>query len=98
MRRALGCDLLNTYGSELAEVISAADEMLRTAASTGCLQSRLEINALPKAVSIAEIVRTTAANYSRMTEMITPYNRATFYGGEEKGYTDYPAHDELTSA
>src|SRR3954447_26726758 len=27
---------------------------------------------------------------------ITPYNRATFYGGEEKGYTDYPAYDELT--
>ena len=23
---------------------------------------------------------------------ITPYNRATFYGGEEKGYTDYPFH------
>lgn len=22
----------------------------------------------------------------------TPYNRATFYGGEEKGYTDYPFH------
>ena len=27
-------------------------------------------------LSIAEIVRTTGANYSRMTEMITPYNRA----------------------
>ena len=27
-------------------------------------------------LSIAEIVRTSAANYSRMTEMITPYNRA----------------------
>ena len=27
---------------------------------------------------------------------LTPYNRATFYGGEEKGYTDYPAYDELT--
>ena len=26
---------------------------------------------------------------------LTPYNRATFYGGEEKGYTDYPAHDEM---
>jgi N-ethylmaleimide reductase len=26
---------------------------------------------------------------------LTPYNRATFYGGEEAGYTDYPAHDEL---
>jgi N-ethylmaleimide reductase len=26
---------------------------------------------------------------------LTPYNRATFYGGEEIGYTDYPAHDEL---
>ncbi len=22
---------------------------------------------------------------------LTPYNRATFYGGDEKGYTDYPA-------
>jgi N-ethylmaleimide reductase len=26
---------------------------------------------------------------------LTPYHRATFYGGEEIGYTDYPAHDEL---
>jgi N-ethylmaleimide reductase len=26
---------------------------------------------------------------------ITPYNRTTFYGGEEAGYTDYPVHDEL---
>jgi len=24
---------------------------------------------------------------------LTPYNRATFYGGEEIGYTDYPVHD-----
>jgi len=29
---------------------------------------------------------------------LTPYSRATFYGGEEKGYTDYPAHDELEQA
>jgi N-ethylmaleimide reductase len=29
---------------------------------------------------------------------LTPYNRATFYGGEEKGYTDYPAHDEMAQA
>jgi N-ethylmaleimide reductase len=29
---------------------------------------------------------------------LTPYNRATFYRGEEKGYTDYPAHDELEQA
>ena len=29
---------------------------------------------------------------------LTPYNRATFYGGEEKGYTDYPVYDELTPA
>jgi N-ethylmaleimide reductase len=29
---------------------------------------------------------------------LTPYNRATFYGGEEIGYTDYPAHDELQRA
>jgi N-ethylmaleimide reductase len=26
---------------------------------------------------------------------LTPYNRATFYGGEEAGYTDYPVHDEM---
>jgi N-ethylmaleimide reductase len=26
---------------------------------------------------------------------LTPYNRATFYGGEAAGYTDYPAYDEL---
>jgi N-ethylmaleimide reductase len=29
---------------------------------------------------------------------LTPYNRATFYGGEEKGYTDYSAYDELEQA
>jgi N-ethylmaleimide reductase len=29
---------------------------------------------------------------------ITPYNRATFYGGEERGYTDYPVYDELAPA
>jgi N-ethylmaleimide reductase len=29
---------------------------------------------------------------------LTPYNRKTFYGGEEGGYTDYPAHDELEKA
>jgi N-ethylmaleimide reductase len=29
---------------------------------------------------------------------LTPYIRATFYGGEEKGYTDYPMHDELEQA
>jgi N-ethylmaleimide reductase len=26
---------------------------------------------------------------------LTPYSRPTFYGGEEKGYTDYPAYDEM---
>ena len=29
---------------------------------------------------------------------LTPYNRATFYGGEAPGYTDYPAHGELEKA
>jgi N-ethylmaleimide reductase len=29
---------------------------------------------------------------------LTPYNRATFYGGEETGYTDYSAYDELQQA
>ena len=29
---------------------------------------------------------------------LAPYNRATFYGGEEAGYTDYPVHDELEKA
>jgi N-ethylmaleimide reductase len=28
----------------------------------------------------------------------TPYNRATFYGGEAAGYTDYPFHDEAEPA
>src|SRR5437764_461906 len=28
----------------------------------------------------------------------TPYNRATFYGGEAAGYTDYPFHHELYRA
>jgi N-ethylmaleimide reductase len=26
---------------------------------------------------------------------LAPYNRATFYGGEAAGYTDYPVHGEL---
>ncbi len=29
---------------------------------------------------------------------LTPYNRATFYGGEEQGYTDYPVYDEMAPA
>jgi N-ethylmaleimide reductase len=29
---------------------------------------------------------------------LRPYNRATFYGGEEAGYTDYSAYDELERA
>jgi N-ethylmaleimide reductase len=29
---------------------------------------------------------------------LTPYNRKTFYGGEEAGYTDYPEHDEMAQA
>ena len=29
---------------------------------------------------------------------LTPYNRATFYGGDEAGYTDYPAHAEMEKA
>ncbi|HWL18355.1 MAG TPA: alkene reductase [Bradyrhizobium sp.] len=29
---------------------------------------------------------------------LTPYNRATFYGGEEKGYTDYAVYDEMAPA
>jgi N-ethylmaleimide reductase len=29
---------------------------------------------------------------------LTPYNRATFYGGEASGYTDYPFYDELQRA
>jgi len=29
---------------------------------------------------------------------LTPYNRATFYSGEEKGYTDYPVHDDMARA
>jgi N-ethylmaleimide reductase len=29
---------------------------------------------------------------------LTLYNRATFYGGEEVGYTDYPAYNEMATA
>jgi N-ethylmaleimide reductase len=29
---------------------------------------------------------------------LTPYNRVTFYGGEEAGYTDYPVYGELQRA
>ena len=38
-------------------------------------------------LSIAEIVRTTGANYSRMTEMITPYNRALAMPDVTGGWT-----------
>jgi DHA2 family multidrug resistance protein len=38
-------------------------------------------------LSIAEIVRTTGANYSRMTEMITPYNRALATPGQTGAWT-----------
>jgi N-ethylmaleimide reductase len=30
--------------------------------------------------------------------LLTPYNRATFYGGEEAGYTDYPVHEAAGQA
>ena len=29
---------------------------------------------------------------------LTPYNRATFYGGDETGYTDYPIYGEMERA
>jgi len=29
---------------------------------------------------------------------LQPYNRATFYGGEAAGYTDYPVYDEMAPA
>ncbi|MFN5456824.1 MAG: alkene reductase, partial [Bradyrhizobium sp.] len=29
---------------------------------------------------------------------LTPYHRPTFYGGEEKGYTDYPVYDATVTA
>lgn len=29
---------------------------------------------------------------------LTPYHRPTFYGGEEKGYTDYPVYDAMEKA
>jgi MFS transporter, DHA2 family, multidrug resistance protein len=38
-------------------------------------------------LSIAEIVRTSATNYSRMTEMITPYNRALTQPGSVGAWT-----------
>ncbi len=30
----------------------------------------------------------------RTGKPLTPYDRATFYGGDQKGYTDYPPHKE----
>jgi DHA2 family multidrug resistance protein len=38
-------------------------------------------------LSIAEIVRTTGANYGRMTEMITPYNHALTMPGMTGAWT-----------
>jgi N-ethylmaleimide reductase len=29
---------------------------------------------------------------------LTPYNRATFYGGKDKGYAEYPVYDEMAPA
>jgi N-ethylmaleimide reductase len=29
---------------------------------------------------------------------LTPYHRPTFYGGEDKGYTDYPVYDAMAEA
>jgi N-ethylmaleimide reductase len=29
---------------------------------------------------------------------LTPYNRATLYGGDVAGYTDYAVYDELAPA
>jgi hypothetical protein len=29
---------------------------------------------------------------------LTPYNRKTFHGGEEAGFTGYPVHDEMAQA
>jgi N-ethylmaleimide reductase len=29
---------------------------------------------------------------------LTTYDRSTFYGGDARGYTDYPSHDELKAA
>ncbi|MFG1396320.1 alkene reductase [Roseixanthobacter pseudopolyaromaticivorans] len=34
----------------------------------------------------------------RLGAPLTPYNRATFYGGEEVGYTDYPRLNEAAAA
>ena len=33
----------------------------------------------------------------RQGAALTPYNRSTFYGGEETGYTDYPTLDEAAA-
>ena len=38
-------------------------------------------------LSVAEIVRSTAVNYSRMTEMVSPYNRALSLPGSMGGWS-----------
>jgi DHA2 family multidrug resistance protein len=42
-------------------------------------------------LSIAEIVRTTGANYARMTEMITPYNHALALPSVAGGWNSIPS-------
>ena len=40
-------------------------------------------------ISNPDLVKRIAAN-----RPLNPYDRSTFYGGQEKGYTDYPSSRE----
>ena len=40
-------------------------------------------------------IRVTSGKELKSGYPLTPYNRATFYGGGEAGYTDYPVYDGL---
>jgi 2,4-dienoyl-CoA reductase-like NADH-dependent reductase (Old Yellow Enzyme family) len=65
---------------------------------SGCLRSHSFF--IPDAVAFGRIFISNP-DLPRRLQLgypITPYNRATFYGGDAAGYTDYSTYDELAPA
>ncbi len=65
--------------------------------SRGCARSGM---AMPTRVAFGRIFISNPDLPRRLQRgfPLTPYNRATFYGGDVAGYTDYPEHNELEQA
>ena len=62
---------------------------------------KAEWKAVPAETSAREVYsyfKKSAQNPPAEGLPLTPYNRATFYGGEAAGYTDYPVYGELERA